>query len=477
MEHQPFLVQIGLRTPVLKGSGSFLTLDAILAAVLFREYGDVERAHQEIPLAQTAGVWHGSAMFSLGDSGRFGYSFTAALKPSLADRDFPGPWAPPLRELPGRYDTARGDTKYTSETWRGSESERVLFFGCGDLWRVDELLRSLTGIGKKTAQGFGEIASINMTPLAIDFSLCLPDGSPARPIPALLWPDMEGAESPSIDMATWFPPYWKDEHSCLCAVPSRDFFRDEDRRELVDLSPEDMATFTLETAASPAGDQKYCSGIDFFYRHIGADLTRVSQRNILPAPAGSSCQACDAEEPLFKAGNGGFYCGRCLPLCGTIHQFTPGRFAKGNGLLCSPSFTRMALPATPGTKLYPSLPDVEILTIGKGSNIGKSDSRRLRTELLLHPPTPPFLYFESANGSGWTRNLRVTWSLDRTWLCGAENKVVSLPRIQSGYRICKELGIKKDQIDTEKECGGSLAHLSLSHEETGLVRSLLSQED
>lgn len=51
-----FVARVELRTPVLLGG--FLTLDALLAAVLFEQTRDIDRAHGEIPLANTDGMWH-----------------------------------------------------------------------------------------------------------------------------------------------------------------------------------------------------------------------------------------------------------------------------------------------------------------------------------------------------------------------------------------------------------------------------------
>ena len=58
-----------------------MTLDALLAAVLFDEHGDVNRAHSEIPLAHTQGLWHGSAaIYEKTSSGR--QAFVANLRAS-----------------------------------------------------------------------------------------------------------------------------------------------------------------------------------------------------------------------------------------------------------------------------------------------------------------------------------------------------------------------------------------------------------
>ena len=40
-----------------------MTLDALLAALIFDQGGDLEKAHADIPLMNTNGLWHGSAAF------------------------------------------------------------------------------------------------------------------------------------------------------------------------------------------------------------------------------------------------------------------------------------------------------------------------------------------------------------------------------------------------------------------------------
>jgi hypothetical protein len=57
---EKFKVTMTLASPVVTGGG-YLTLDALLAALLFDQTGDVEVAHRDIPLAHTNGLWHASA--------------------------------------------------------------------------------------------------------------------------------------------------------------------------------------------------------------------------------------------------------------------------------------------------------------------------------------------------------------------------------------------------------------------------------
>ncbi|NDG19787.1 MAG: hypothetical protein EB117_16195 [Betaproteobacteria bacterium] len=77
---EKFQLTIRLAAPMITGGG-YMTLDALLAAVLFDEHGDVNRAHAEIPLAHTQGLWHGSAaIYEKTSSGR--QAFVANLRAS-----------------------------------------------------------------------------------------------------------------------------------------------------------------------------------------------------------------------------------------------------------------------------------------------------------------------------------------------------------------------------------------------------------
>ena len=75
---QSFLLTVKLRAPVILGEGYF-TLDALLAALLFEECGDVEAAHTQVPLRRTGDLFHGSAAF-LDRVDRQDVSFVANLR-------------------------------------------------------------------------------------------------------------------------------------------------------------------------------------------------------------------------------------------------------------------------------------------------------------------------------------------------------------------------------------------------------------
>ena len=59
-----------LKTPIILGGG-YLTLDAFLACLIFETTGDIETAHNTVPLACTDDLFHASAalMEPFGSSG------------------------------------------------------------------------------------------------------------------------------------------------------------------------------------------------------------------------------------------------------------------------------------------------------------------------------------------------------------------------------------------------------------------------
>ena len=54
------MITAALASPIIIGGG-YLTLDSLLASILFEELQDVDAAHAAIPLVQSDGVFHASA--------------------------------------------------------------------------------------------------------------------------------------------------------------------------------------------------------------------------------------------------------------------------------------------------------------------------------------------------------------------------------------------------------------------------------
>ena len=210
--HQPFIAEIRLRTPIVWADDAPMTLDALLAASLYRLTGDLDTAHQTIPLTRSQGIWHGSSLF-LVDPIPSGIRFIADLSPVRGD-------LPDYAKPPKRILRKGGRFKPQLDTYPAYDCALAVLFGHGDLDRVRDLLEELPGLGKKVAQGHGGIRSVHLRPLAVDRSFVLPDGTPARPIPVAMWSQMTGVSPGARDLGATSPPYGKlAGRSVMCEHP------------------------------------------------------------------------------------------------------------------------------------------------------------------------------------------------------------------------------------------------------------------
>ena len=88
------------------------------------------------------------------------------------------------------------------------------YFASNDIDRVRSLVNNhLWGIGKKTAQGYGEIESFEIEEI---------DGNPflssiLRPIPVNNT-DLENLKNLSVKMMGFRPPYWLPQNQAFCLV-------------------------------------------------------------------------------------------------------------------------------------------------------------------------------------------------------------------------------------------------------------------
>jgi hypothetical protein len=191
-----------------------MTLDALLAAVLFDEHGDIDRAHSEIPLAQTEGLWHGSAaVYEKTSTGR--QAFVANLRASH-DLDIEHV----AKNKQGKPHAALGLARRREfgavmNAYRIFTAESITWYGEGDAERVSSLVKTLDFIGKRRANGFGEVAGFKIVPSEVDGVLGF-FSEPLRPIPVALY---KGDPSALRADAAWRPAYWHPENRAVCYVP------------------------------------------------------------------------------------------------------------------------------------------------------------------------------------------------------------------------------------------------------------------
>lgn len=229
MGMENFALRAYLETPVIVRNG-WLTLDGILAALLYRETGSLETAHVGIPLDRKAGVWCGSAAFfeKMAPGNQY-CGFQRGLK--LDDLDLERcrylPPGGPRSAFPYWIDQARSEA---SHEWRSAideypvvEAESVVWFGRGDISLIEALIgfeeahRKLHAVGSRINHGWGRVRSFEFIPEDDDFSLVMPNGAPARPVPADEWAALSGKEA-VLRPERIVPPYW-DGEMVLCAVP------------------------------------------------------------------------------------------------------------------------------------------------------------------------------------------------------------------------------------------------------------------
>ena len=230
-EYQPFLVTLTIGTPYIPPKVA-PTLDGLLWGAAGLESPDCEDIAERIPLKKTDGVFHGSRMMCDPLFPERPVSFFQSINNERREDDLPEFWMD-ARAYKGSSvdvsklrngDPGRGTFSVKMDGYtpfsRGS-SWKVGFYGCGDIARVESLLRTPPGIGRKAARGYGSIVAdgVDVTPVDQDWSL-MRDGSPMRPIPEKLWRDLGGLPLPlkmaRAEMCAGHP----DDHEVLCVTPA-----------------------------------------------------------------------------------------------------------------------------------------------------------------------------------------------------------------------------------------------------------------
>jgi len=197
-----------LLAPLVTGGG-YMTLDALLAGVLFDEMQDVEAAHAAIPIRQTGGLYHASA--AIMESQRESITFIASLRPDHSiDPDLI------LKNKHGnlhhKFDSSLTNVlnSYTLLT-----APTVTWYADGDAELIHSLVTPLQFIGKRRASGFGRVSHWQIDSDELD-GIEGPFGEPLRPVPIALF---KGDTSHPIVDAAWRPAYWNPLHRTACYAP------------------------------------------------------------------------------------------------------------------------------------------------------------------------------------------------------------------------------------------------------------------
>ena len=209
-----FAVTLRLGSPLVTGGG-YMTLDALLAAILFDSGSTVEDAHTQIPLQNTKGLWHGSAaIYETVEVGR--QAFVANLR---ANHDLDSDLV--AKNKHGKVHSKisllrRQQFGAVMNGYSYLVTEAVTWYGEGDAVQVEQLLRSVGFIGKRRASGFGEVKAIELTESESDGVVSV-FGEALRPVPQELF---TGDKSSIRGDAAWKPAYWRPENRAICYLPA-----------------------------------------------------------------------------------------------------------------------------------------------------------------------------------------------------------------------------------------------------------------
>ncbi|WOJ93681.1 hypothetical protein R0135_00590 [Congregibacter variabilis] len=203
-----------LRTPFVS-NGSYWTLDALLAAVIFDQCQNVELAHTSVPVRSSNDLFHASAAI-IEPVEKDRISFVAnlradhALDPILIAKNKSGK---NLHTKLGR--TRRRDFGAVMNSYSVISADEICWFCEGDGEEIDRLLQPVSFIGKRRASGFGEVDSWSVEEGDLD-GVTGVMGEPLRPVPVELF---EGdKESIKVD-AAWRPAYWHPANRAICFAP------------------------------------------------------------------------------------------------------------------------------------------------------------------------------------------------------------------------------------------------------------------
>lgn len=198
-----------LASPLVTGQG-YMTLDALLAALIFDQTQDVDLAHSSIPLMCSNGLFHASGAITEGDKGRV--AFIASLRPGhsidpdLILKNKKG-------ELHRKFDTSLTNVLNSYST---INSPFVTWYAEGDADKVESLISPVSFIGKRRASGFGEVRYWSIEEDDLD-GVYGSFGQPLRPIPDHLF---KGDKDQAVVVdAAWHPAYWDPLNRARCFAP------------------------------------------------------------------------------------------------------------------------------------------------------------------------------------------------------------------------------------------------------------------
>ena len=211
--NEPLRITAELKTPVI--IQGYLTFDALMGALLFERYEDVEKAHNDIPIKSEHGLFHASAaQVEIIDRG--GVALVANLRathdldPDLLKKNNKGTKVHRKITLLKRQDFGPVLNNYRTIT-----ASKISWEVVGDKFLISDLLKAAFFIGKKRTAGFGEIIKWSFENIETD-GLVSTDQNPLRPIPVERF---QGNKLLPIVDTAWKPAYWNPENRSACYAP------------------------------------------------------------------------------------------------------------------------------------------------------------------------------------------------------------------------------------------------------------------
>jgi hypothetical protein len=211
----PFKITFLLQRPVV--FNHFLTLDTVLAKAIYNATGDADKAISEVPLKRTQGVYHGSSIRFANPCRIVNVDYISGLRSEsdVSSKNF-SPDGKKYKFIDPKRDVYRN----TLDVYKGVESTEAVFFGCGDIPAIEQLLPHIEGLGKKTTSGIGHFFSVSIDKISSDDSIFVSELGVMRPVPKNVMNHLGFAVGDSEwDRVTYQPPYWDLSQVEDCYVP------------------------------------------------------------------------------------------------------------------------------------------------------------------------------------------------------------------------------------------------------------------
>ena len=192
-----------IKGPLIRGNGQ-LTLDALLAAQVYETTGDLDAAHNKLPIKQTSGLYWASRALIEGPVQR--RAIVQSLRPDNV-------WLDERWLKKNKHGSVHTKFSNLSDNILNSYAEvlatSITWYCTGDSQRVLNLLQGITHIGKKRS---ALVTDWQVEEGPLD-GLHGYDDEPLRPVPIEMW---DGDKSVPIVDATWRPAYFDMNNAQAC---------------------------------------------------------------------------------------------------------------------------------------------------------------------------------------------------------------------------------------------------------------------